>query len=439
MLMTDIIAKKRDGGELSPEEIGFFVRGVSDGSIPDYQTSALLMAIVWRGMTRRETLELTLAMMHSGETLDLSSISGVKADKHSTGGVGDKTSLALLPMVAAQGVRMAKMSGRGLGHTGGTLDKLESFPGFSSAMSDAQFLSQVERVGFAIAGQTADLDPADKKLYALRDVTGTVQSIPLIVSSIMSKKLAAGADVIVLDVKVGSGAFMKTEADALALAREMVEVGRLAGKRTVACITDMDQPLGRAVGNALEVKEAIALLKGGDALELRELCLTLGSCILTEAGAAENDAAARVKLERGIADGTALAKFAEFIAAQGGDARAVYDTSLLPDAPVKLEVRSESAGYVQRIDAEGVGLVSMHLGGGRETAESGIDLAVGVILNKKRGDAVERGESIATIHARTPESAASAAELLKKAYTIGAERPEAVPFVKAIVRAEGQA
>ena len=436
MLMTDIIAKKRDGGELSAEEIEFFIRGVTDKSIPDYQTAALLMAIVWRGMNRRETLDLTLAMMNSGDTLDLSSITGVKADKHSTGGVGDKTSLALLPMVAAQGVRMAKMSGRGLGHTGGTLDKLESFPGFSSALTHEQFLSQVERVGFAIAGQTADLDPADKKLYALRDVTGTVQSIPLIVSSIMSKKLAAGADVIVLDVKTGSGAFMKTEADARELAREMVEVGRLAGRKTVACITDMDQPLGNAVGNALEVREALALLKGEYHGELEELCLTLGSCILTGAGAAKDEAEARAKLERGIADGSALEKFAEFIEAQGGDRRAVYDGALLPDAPVKYEARSEAGGYVQHIDAEGVGLVSMHLGGGRETAESGIDLAVGLVLHKKRGDFVAPGESLATIHARSRESAVSAAELLRRAYTIGSDRPNDVPFVKAIIRAE---
>ena len=439
MLMTDIIAKKRDGGELSTEEIEFFIKGVTDGSIPDYQTSALLMAIVWRGMTRRETLDLTLAMMNSGETLDLSSITGVKADKHSTGGVGDKTSLALLPMVAAQGLHMAKMSGRGLGHTGGTLDKLESFPGFSSALTDEQFLSQVQSVGFAIAGQTADLDPADKKLYALRDVTGTVQSIPLIVSSIMSKKLAAGADVIVLDVKVGSGAFMKTEDDALTLAREMVEVGRLAGRRTVACITDMDQPLGNAVGNALEVKEALSLLKGEYHGDLEELCLTLGGCILTEAGAALNDAEARKMLECGIADGSALAKFAEFIKAQGGDERAVYDPALLPDAPVKYEVASTASGYVQHIDAQGVGLVSMHLGGGRETAESVIDLAVGVVLHKKRGDAVSEGESIATIHARDEASAESAAGLLRRAYTIGADKPEPVPIVKAIVRAEDNA
>ena len=436
MLMTDIIGKKRDGGELSAEEIRFFIDGVTDGSIPDYQTSALLMGIVWRGMTRRETLDMTLAMMHSGDTLDLGAISGVKADKHSTGGVGDKTSLALLPMVAAQGVHMAKMSGRGLGHTGGTLDKLESFPGFTSALTHEQFLGQVEDVGFAIAGQTADLDPADKKLYALRDVTGTVQSIPLIVSSIMSKKLAAGADVIVLDVKVGSGAFMKTEADARTLAREMVEIGRLAGRKTIACITDMDEPLGRAVGNALEVKEAISLLRGEFGGDLKELCLTLGGCILTAAGAAATRTEAREKLERGIADGSALEKFAEFVEYQGGDRRAVYDTSLLPDAPVKYEALSERSGYVERIDAEGVGLVSMHLGGGRETAESEIDLAVGVVLGKKRGDAVSAGESLATIHARSEESARRAAELLREAYVISPERPAEVPFVKAIIGAE---
>lgn len=437
MLMTDIIGKKRDGGELTTEEIQFFIDGVTDGSIPDYQTSALLMAIVWRGMNRRETLDLTLAMMHSGDTLDLSCISGVKADKHSTGGVGDKTSLALLPMVAAQGVHMAKMSGRGLGHTGGTLDKLESFPGFSSSLTHEQFLQQVEDVGFAIAGQTADLDPADKKLYALRDVTGTVQSIPLIVSSIMSKKLAAGADVIVLDVKVGSGAFMKTEADARELAREMVEIGKLAGRRTVACITDMDQPLGSAVGNALEVKEAISLLKGEYGGDLKELCLTLGGCILTEAGAAADDGQARAMLSRGLSDGSALAKFAEFVKAQGGDGRAVYDTAMLPDAPVKHEAVAGTGGYVQHIDAEGVGLVSMHLGGGRATADSDIDLAVGVVLHKKRGDAVAPGESLATIHARDIDSAKSAANLLRRAYSIGADRPEAVPFVKAVIRAEG--
>ena len=433
MQMTDIIAKKRDGGELTREEIGYFISGYTRGDIPDYQASALLMAIVWRGMTRQETLDLTLAMMHSGETLDLSPISGVKADKHSTGGVGDKTSLALLPM-AAQGVRMAKMSGRGLGHTGGTIDKLESFPGFSCALTDEAFLSQVERIGLAIAGQTADLDPADKKLYALRDVTGTVSSIPLIVSSIMSKKLAAGADVIVLDVKCGDGAFMKTEADARTLAAEMVEIGKMAGRRTVACITGMDQPLGRAVGNALEVKEAIALLRGDFGGDLLELCLTLGSCILTESGAAANDAEAREKLERGIADGSALAKLAELVEAQGGDRRAVYDTSLLPAAPVTLEVPSPAGGYVAGIAAERSGLVSMHLGGGRATKDSVIDLAVGFVLNKKTGDAVAPGESLATIHARDEKSAAEAAEKLAACFSFSGTQPAVPGIIRDISR-----
>ena len=392
------------------------------------------MAIVWRGMTRQETLDLTLAMMHSGETLDLSPISGVKADKHSTGGVGDKTSLALLPMVAAQGVRMAKMSGRGLGHTGGTIDKLESFPGFSCALTDEAFLSQVERIGLAIAGQTADLDPADKKLYALRDVTGTVSSIPLIVSSIMSKKLAAGADVIVLDVKCGDGAFMKTEADARTLAAEMVEIGKMAGRRTVACITGMDQPLGRAVGNALEVKEAIALLRGDFGGDLLELCLTLGSCILTESGAAANDADAREKLERGIADGSALARLADLVEAQGGDRRAVYDTSLLPAAPVTLEVPSPAGGYVAGIAAERSGLVSMHLGGGRATKDSVIDLAVGFVLNKKTGDAVAPGESLATIHAHDEKSAAEAAEKLAACFSFSGTQPAVPGIIRDIIR-----
>ena len=434
MHMPEIIAKKRDGAELSREEIEFVIDGYTRGEIPDYQVSALLMAIVWRGMSRRETSDLTMAMVRSGDTMDLSSISGVKADKHSTGGVGDKTSLALLPMVASCGVRMAKMSGRGLGHTGGTLDKLESFPGFSSALDEQSFLRQVEEVGFTIAGQTANLDPADKKLYALRDVTATVQSIPLIVSSIMSKKLAAGADVIVLDVKCGGGAFMKTLEEAQVLAREMVEIGRMNGRRTVACITDMEEPLGSAVGNALEVKEAIALLRGEFGGEFLELCLTLGACTLTESGAAENDAAARERLKAAIADGSALAKLAEFVKAQGGDERAVYDVSLLPRAPVVMPAPSPVSGYVNHIDAEKVGLVSMHLGGGRETKDSDIDLSVGVLLLRKVGDRVEVGESLAVIHAADEASALRAAEELAGAYSIVPEKPVRPPFIRDIVR-----
>ena len=434
MHMPEIIAKKRDGAELSREEIEFVIDGYTSGEIPDYQVSALLMAIVWRGMSRRETSDLTMAMVRSGDTMDLSSISGVKADKHSTGGVGDKTSLALLPMVASCGVRMAKMSGRGLGHTGGTLDKLESFPGFSSALDEQSFLRQVEEVGFAIAGQTANLDPADKKLYALRDVTATVQSIPLIVSSIMSKKLAAGADVIVLDVKCGGGAFMKTLEEAQVLAREMVEIGRMNGRRTVACITDMEEPLGSAVGNALEVKEAIALLRGEFGGEFLELCLTLGACILTESGAAENDAAARERLKAAIADGSALAKLAEFVKAQGGDERAVYDVSLLPRAPVVMPAPSPVSGYVNHIDAEKVGLVSMHLGGGRETKDSVIDLSVGLLLLRKVGDRVEVGESLAVIHAADEAAALRAAEELAGAYSIVPEKPVRPPFIRDIVR-----
>ena len=358
MRMSDLIVKKRDGQALTTEEIRYVVDGYTRGEIPDYQMSAMLMAIYFRGMDRRETLDLTMAMMHSGETLDLSGVSGVKADKHSTGGVGDKTSLVLVPMVASLGVKMAKMSGRGLGHTGGTLDKLESIPGFNIDLPMERFLENVDRVGMVIAGQTANLDPADKKLYALRDVTGTVPSIPLIVSSIMSKKLAAGADVIVLDVKCGDGSFMKTLDDARELATEMVEIGKMAGRKTVAVITDMDEPLGHAVGNALEVKEAIATLRGEHTSELLELCLTLGACILTQAGLAADDAAARAMLEQTIADGSALKKLAEFVAAQDGDPAAIYDPALLPAAPVQMEVPSPASGYVRHIAATDVGLVS---------------------------------------------------------------------------------
>ena len=434
MLMTELITKKRDGGKLSGEEIRFIVDGYTKGDIPDYQMSAFLMAVFFQGMDREETLELTMAMMHSGDTLDLSGISGVKADKHSTGGVGDKTSLVLCPMVAACGLKVAKMSGRGLGHTGGTIDKLESFPGFTTGISEETFFKNVNEIGIAIAGQTADLVPADKKLYALRDVTGTVPSIPLIVSSIMSKKLASGADVIVLDVKCGSGAFMKTEQEARTLAQGLTRIGRLAGRKCAAVITDMDQPLGWAVGNALEVKEAISVLKGEKGGDLLELCLTLGSCMLTEAGLAGSIEEARTKLEKTISDGTALEKLSQMVTAQQGDGRDVYDTSRLPLAPVQLEVPAMEHGFVRRIEAEQVGLVSMHLGGGRATKDSEIDLSVGLVLHKKVGDSVEAGESLATIHASSQEKAAEAAELLRACYSFSPDPVQRSPFIKDIIR-----
>ncbi len=434
MLMTDLIAKKRDGGELSTEEIKYMIEGYVRGEIADYQMSAMCMAILFRGMSDQETLDLTMAMMHSGEVVDLSAIEGVKADKHSTGGVGDKTSLILCPMVAACGLRIAKMSGRGLGHTGGTLDKLESFPGYNISIGEKRFIENVNRCGIALIGQTADIVPADKKLYALRDVTGTVPSIPLIVSSIMSKKLASGADVIVLDVKCGSGAFMKTEEDARELARGLTRIGRLAGKKCAAVITDMDQPLGRAVGNALEVKEAISVLKGETKGDLLELCLTLGSCMLTEAGFCPDIESAREKLLATIESGAALDKLAELVEAQDGDKRAVYDTSLLPMAPVQLEAVSEVSGFLSHIECEKVGLISMHLGGGRATKESEIDLSVGLVLHKKVGDRVEQGESLGTIHATTREKAEEAARLLRACCTFSDEPVERPAFIKAIIR-----
>ena len=434
MLMTDLIAKKRDGGELSREEIYFMIDGYTRGEIPDYQMSAMCMAILLKGMSDGETLDMTMAMVKSGETLDLSPIEGVKGDKHSTGGVGDKTSLILCPMVAACGLKIAKMSGRGLGHTGGTIDKLESFPGFVTGISEEEFFKNVNEIGIAIAGQTADLVPADKKLYALRDVTGTVPSIPLIVSSIMSKKLASGADVIVLDVKCGSGAFMKTEEEARRLAEGLTRIGRLAGRKCAAVITDMDQPLGWAVGNALEVKEAIEVLKGEKGGDMLELCLTLGSCMLTEAGKAESIEQARDMLKDSISSGAALKKLSLMVSAQHGDGADVYDTSRLPLAPVQYEVLAKAGGYVRRIEAESVGLVSMHLGGGRATKDSKIDLSVGLVLHKKVGDKVEPGESLATIHASGREKAEEAAELLRTCFSFNEQPVEPGSFIKAVVR-----
>ncbi len=434
MRMYDIIMKKRNGGELSKEEIEFFIEGYTKGEIPDYQVSALMMAIYFRKMTEEETLALTMAMADSGDRLDLSGIRGIKVDKHSTGGVGDKTSLALAPMVAACGIPVAKMSGRGLGHTGGTIDKLESFPGFTTALTTQRFIENVNRVGIAIMGQTADLAPADKKLYALRDVTATVDNLSLIASSIMSKKLAAGADAIVLDVKTGSGAFMKQEADAKALAEEMVKIGKNAGRRTTAVISDMDQPLGFAVGNALEVREAIETLEGHGPADFLELCLTLGSQMLIAGGKAENTQEAEAALRTVIADGSALKKLAEFVEAQGGDNNVVYHPELLPRAAIVLPVPAPESGYLSRIVCDEVGICSLILGGGRETKESEIDLSVGLVLRKKVGDYVEAGEPLAMIHANDEEKAAQARERYLKACAIAGEAPERTAFIKGIVR-----
>ena len=434
MLMTDIICKKRDGEALTKEEIGFFVKGYVSGEIPDYQASALCMAIYFRGMNDDEILDLTLAMMNSGETVDLSGIEGIKADKHSTGGVGDKTSLVLCPMAAAAGLKIAKMSGRGLGHTGGTIDKLESFPGFTVEISEERFLENVNRIGISIIGQSKNLVPADKKLYALRDVTGTVPSVPLIVSSIMSKKLASGGDIIVLDVKCGSGSFMKTKEEAEVLAKQLVRVGKAAGRKTAAVITDMDEPLGNAVGNALEVKEAVAVLKGEKQGDLYELCMTLGSLMLVSAEKAASLEEARKMLEKTISDGSALKKLAEMVEAQGGDGRYVYDTSLLPGAEFTLEVPAPCTGYVKHIEADDIGLASMRLGGGRATKEDTIDLSVGIVINRKVGDPVSEGESIATIHANYRNKAHDAAEAVLRAYEFSEEKTEREPLIKEIIQ-----
>ena len=431
MNMVDLIEKKRDGGELSTQEIEWIIRGCTSGEIPDYQLSALLMAICIRGMTERETFDLTMAMLHSGDILDLSSVAGLKADKHSTGGVGDKTSLVLCPIMASLGVKMSKMSGRGLGHTGGTLDKLESFPGFRCNLSGEEFLGQLREQSFVISGQAANLCPADKILYALRDVTGTVPSVPLIVSSIMSKKLAVGADVIVLDVKTGSGGFMKNDEDAEILARELIKVGRAAGKKVGAIVTDMDEPLGYAVGNALEVAEAIHVLQGKtEAAHLLELCLALGSLILTEGGLARDEGEARDMMLSAVQSGRALEKFASLVQAQGGNPAAVYNTELLPKAGCVLEVPAQQSGYVRHLAASDIGRICLHLGGGRETLDSVIDPTVGIVLQKKVGDRVEAGESLAQIHAKDRASGERAAEAYLQACTITAEKPVLPPFIR---------
>lgn len=398
MRMVDIIEKKRDGQELTTAEINFFIEGYTKGEIPDYQASALAMAIYFQDMNDRECADLTRAMVESGDTIDLSAIDGVKVDKHSTGGVGDTTTLVLAPLVASLGVSVAKMSGRGLGHTGGTIDKLESIAGFHVELTREQFIDLVNRDKVAVIGQSGNLTPADKKLYALRDVTGTVNSIPLIASSIMSKKIAAGADAIVLDVKTGDGAFMKTQEDAEELAHAMVRIGNHVGRKTIAIISDMSQPLGFAIGNALEVKEAIETLQGKGPKDLTELVLTLGSQMVILAGKAKTSEEAKEMLLDAIHSGKALAKFKEFLANQGGDASIVDDLTKLPQAKYKIELPAKQSGYISRMVADEIGVASMILGAGRATKEDVIDLAVGLVLHKKVGDKVEEGESILTIY-----------------------------------------
>ncbi|WP_025679642.1 pyrimidine-nucleoside phosphorylase [Paenibacillus massiliensis] len=403
MRMVDIIAKKRDGKELTAEEIQFFIQGYTNGDIPDYQASALAMAIFFQDMNGRERADLTMAMVHSGETIDLSAIDGIKVDKHSTGGVGDTTTLVLAPLVAALDIPVAKMSGRGLGHTGGTIDKLEAIEGFHVEISKEEFVKLVNEHKIAVIGQSGNLTPADKKLYALRDVTGTVNSIPLIASSIMSKKIAAGSDAIVLDVKTGAGAFMKTVEEAKELAQAMVSIGNSVGRKTMAVISDMSQPLGYAIGNALEVREAIDTLQGKGPADLEELCLALGSQMVYLAGKATSLEEAEEKLREVMRSGKALDKFKEFIRNQGGNEQVVDRPELLPQAAYQIEVPADQDGVVVAITADEIGTAAMKLGAGRATKESDIDLAVGLMLNKKIGDTVRKGESLVTIHANREE------------------------------------
>ena len=429
MRMVDLIAKKRDNHELSTSEIQFMVENYTNGIIPDYQMSAMMMAIYFNGMTEQERADLTMAMVHSGETINLHGIEGVKVDKHSTGGVGDTTTLVLGPLVAAVGVPVAKMSGRGLGHTGGTIDKLESVAGFHVEISNEKFIELVNDNKIAVIGQSGDLTPADKKLYALRDVTATVNSIPLIASSIMSKKIAAGADAIVLDVKTGAGAFMQTEEDSIELAQAMVNIGNNVGRNTMAIISDMSQPLGFAIGNALEVKEAIDTLNGHGPQDLTELCLTLGSYMVLLAKKADSVEEARKMLQEVIDNGKALEVFKTFLASQGGDASVVDDPSKLPDAPYKIELPATEEGYIKEIVADEIGTAAMMLGAGRETKDSVIDLAVGLVLHKKVGDFVKEGESLLTIHSNT-EDVEKVKQVLYNNIVIVPEKVEAPQLIR---------
>lgn len=432
MRVADLIEKKRNGGELSRKEINYLIAGYTAGTVPDYQLAAFAMAVYFRGMSARETLALTLAMANSGDTVSLSGIPGTVVDKHSTGGVGDSTTLVLAPLVASAGVPVAKMSGRGLGHTGGTLDKLEAIPGFQGGLSVDEMIRSLQRTGVAVVGQTERLVPADRKLYALRDLTATVESLPLIAASIMSKKLAAGADALVLDVKTGDGAFMKEPAVAFTLAEAMVEIGCGAGRETVAVLTNMEQPLGRAVGNALEIEEAIATLKGRGPADLTELCLLLGGWMLFLAGRISRPEEGRSILQERITGGAAADKFKEMIREQRGDPAVVDHPDLLPQAAATVPVEATEKGYVHRLRAEPVGRAAMILGAGREAAGVAIDFAAGVTLQKKVGDPVEPGETLAMLHLNcSPESgeAMEAGRLLRGAYEIGPSPVKKPPLI----------
>ena len=423
---VELIERKRDGEELPPEELTDLVLAYARGDVPDYQMAAFLMAVYFRGLSAAETFALTDAMVRSGDTLDLHAALGRKAvDKHSTGGVGDKTSLAVGPIVAACGVPFGKMSGRGLGHTGGTLDKLESIPGFRVELSTADFLRQVRETGLAIVGQTGDLVPADKKLYALRDVTATVANSSLIAASIMSKKIAAGADAIVLDVKTGDGAFMKTLDEARALARAMIELGEHAGREVVCLISDMEQPLGRAVGNALEIREAVATLRGEGPADFTELVLVACGTLLALSDLGVDEVEGRRRAEAAIADGSALRAYETWIRAQGGDPR----LEALPVAPVVVDVLAPAAGYVTRLGATAVGMAALHLGAGRSRKDDAVDHAVGVVVERKRGDRVEAGDVLARVHARSEEAARRGTAEVLAAYTLGPAAPEPRPIV----------
>ncbi len=429
MRTCDIIAKKRQGKNLTPEEISFFVKGFTAGEIPDYQASALMMAICFQGMKPEETACLTMEMAHSGDMVDLSPISGIKVDKHSTGGVGDKTTLICTPIAAACGVKIAKMSGRGLGHTGGTVDKLESIPGFRTELPREEFFEVVNRTGLAVIGQSGNLCPADKKLYALRDVTATVESMPLIASSIMSKKIAAGADAILLDVKVGSGAFMRNRKEAKALAEEMVSIGQSVGRRTVALLTDMDAPLGNCIGNALEVREACDVLRGKGDKRLSELCLELAANMIFLGQKATSLEEAREKAAEAVTSGAAFRKLCETVEAQGGDSEFLKDTEKLELSPVKREIKAVKAGWITAMNAKECGLAAGELGAGRETKESAIDPGAGIVLQKSRGDFVKAGETLAVLYSASEEKGDRGEERLLSAVTIEDGKKDVGPLI----------